>query len=788
MPNPLEELYNAGLTSPALVQQALKAKQDQDVLRAISAMRQAGLSDQQIQGLAQSQGSGSMDLAGGYDLLDPAIRMAAINSSMKLGRAGLAQTANDQAWQRTTDAATMAGHPQNIVSYLDLLSRSKQGVPLNNPIVQNITPMFPTPAGPYDDQIKSFLGDDPNAFSHGGMLMSGGPKVLMDADTGNIDATLNENGGEHLRDLPGGGVAVDPGKKKTLGKYRQRKIINQAKQQTPAYAAGTDPYADFGAYARANPKPDLANEMAKWDTYYGGTESGKAPGINHQLATLQQAIGGYSGLGGYMAARFNPWTDSSTRAVQARGDAGYGSYNYNRDFSDPAHSRVNRTLPQMSIPTPTVQPIDQMPYHDLPTASPVPLTPRSDILPVSMTPQVLGSPASQAPQDKTTNRLGSDYGVSKLAAGGGLHFSTASKAAINKTPAQKSYAGSASGGGGGGNSSDPLGWQAAYNAYHPTPAPTSAASADPMGWGAAYAAYHPNEVPAGGDYRYGSSQGTNGQVPIGAATYIRDANGNLTAVANPDPTAANTYNYVETSYHPVTGRVEPHTVTVQMTPAMQQQLGQEMASKDIAYRIGNMRGGDAGTNQDFMTKVNTYGPNMKNWPKGDVQTGASLWASGQDPTAGHYTQGMQWNQGTGRNDANYSVSTALATKSGGPNGPSRLGTAGSTPTLGQRLGSTTTPSTPASVAPSTTSTNNSQQVAAKLLAAIRNNTLLSPEFIATLEKGEVPGLGQITRQAFNSLPKTQQSALIGLWISTGQATDEAEIRDQFDKNAPASVR
>ena len=70
---------------------------------------------------------------------------------------------------------------------------------------------------------------------------------------------------------------------------------------------------------------------------------------------------------------------------------------------------------------------------------------------------------------------------------------------------------------------------------------------------------------------------------------------------------------------------------------------------------------------------------------------------------------------------------------------------------------------------------------------MKNNTLLSPEFISTLEAGKVPGLSTINARAFNSLPRTQQLALIGLWISSGQATDEQEIMEQFRKNEPAGV-
>ena len=295
-----------------------KQKDREDVLRAIYAMQQAGLSPDEMRQVAMGA-AGGMNLAGGYGLLDPAIRMAGVNSAYKLGRAGVAQTANDQAWGRTMDAATMAGKPQNIVSYLDLLARSNTGIPLNNPIVENIRPMFPTPAGSYDDQIGDFLGDNPDAFAGGGRyMMDGGPKVLMDADTGMIDATMNENGGEGLSDLPGGGVRVHPGKDKRLGKYRQSKIVKDARRQKPKHMMDGEmmegmPMAAHGADFQP-PAWSYGDQLAGSRAYQDEWADWQAqnPGM-----ALSEMVRTFPGLGNYFKYRFNPYTDSGRTGYRA---------------------------------------------------------------------------------------------------------------------------------------------------------------------------------------------------------------------------------------------------------------------------------------------------------------------------------------------------------------------------------------------------------------------------------------------------------------------------------------
>jgi len=79
-----------------------------------------------------------------------------------------------------------------------------------------------------------------------------------------------------------------------------------------------------------------------------------------------------------------------------------------------------------------------------------------------------------------------------------------------------------------------------------------------------------------------------------------------------------------------------------------------------------------------------------------------------------------------------------------------------------------------------------QQATARQLAEVlRNNTLVSPEFVAALESGEIPGVILMTRAAWRSLSPENRAKLIGLWKSTGAISDEADVLYLLDRYAPS---
>jgi len=85
--------------------------------------------------------------------------------------------------------------------------------------------------GQNPDNLRRMFG----AAGGGNFTLHGGPKLIMDADTGEFDATLNENGGEGLSDLPGGGMRVHPGKNTRLSAEQQERIVGDGERNRPRH-------------------------------------------------------------------------------------------------------------------------------------------------------------------------------------------------------------------------------------------------------------------------------------------------------------------------------------------------------------------------------------------------------------------------------------------------------------------------------------------------------------------------------------------------------------------------
>ena len=219
-------LYQAGLTSPDLVQQAQNAK----ILKDIAAMRAAGATDDAIRGLA-SGGGGGMSLAGGYGLIEPAAESARIASAYSLARAQLAAQLENDRFNENMQLSDRAAQPFNVVGYLDALERTGAAYPLNVNRVDNIAIPPDTRESPERVKLREFLrSDKPQPFARGGAMVLDRPSVLIDAYTGQPRATMAENGPEIL-DYEGGGnyrVQTVPGVSKRMGRGVQRRILDSA--------------------------------------------------------------------------------------------------------------------------------------------------------------------------------------------------------------------------------------------------------------------------------------------------------------------------------------------------------------------------------------------------------------------------------------------------------------------------------------------------------------------------------------------------------------------------------
>ena len=164
------------------------------------------------------------------------------------------------------------------------------------------------------------------------------------------------------------------------------------------------------------------------------------------------------------------------------------------------------------------------------------------------------------------------------------------------------------------------------------------------------------------DPRYAPSTGTRyGQNPVGRASYIRDAQGNLTATANADPTA---FQYGENGqvrqapgsiiHEVINGR----TVSRALPDAEAAGIAGEMRSKDIDYRTSRMRGSLRHFGPEaFWGNMSDYGSNMKNWPKNRAWEEYTT-PSGARATApvGSATQGLT---STGRYIVGYDGDTPI---------------------------------------------------------------------------------------------------------------------------------
>jgi hypothetical protein len=127
---------------------------EQAALQQIAQLRAAGYTDAQIfgsNGMPGVASPGALTLGGGYGFLGPQTDLAGITANYNLGK-----------FDRGLALSQFAGSPYNIVQALDAYARSGSGMPVNNPVLQNIQPWYPS-------------GDVVNNVGLGQPVLGGGP-------------------------------------------------------------------------------------------------------------------------------------------------------------------------------------------------------------------------------------------------------------------------------------------------------------------------------------------------------------------------------------------------------------------------------------------------------------------------------------------------------------------------------------------------------------------------------------------------------------------------------------
>lgn len=226
--HPLVALYNAGITN---MQQAEAARQAA-ALQGIAKLRAAGYSDADWRAMTPDQiiaigagGNVPMALAGGTELLGPAVTKYGMDQQYRLGRGALAMDLARQNFAEKQYLSEVAQNPFNVVQYLELMGQTGQRLPLMD---RAVTPIKPVIVGggrdPEEERVRRFLGDEGDTFAGGGRKTIG-PGAYVETD-GDIAFTAGEEGPETVEITP------RRGNPRRTTHARRRGIINDVKQRT----------------------------------------------------------------------------------------------------------------------------------------------------------------------------------------------------------------------------------------------------------------------------------------------------------------------------------------------------------------------------------------------------------------------------------------------------------------------------------------------------------------------------------------------------------------------------
>lgn len=209
-------LARAGLTSPEQVA-AEQQRREANALRGIAALRNMGYQDQQIFSMPSQQvqgygepGANPMNLAGGYQLLGPAVSLAATAAQYKLGRGDLArQYANDLA-NRDVQASQQYARPFNVVGAFDYAGRTGQTLPIGaaGPL-QTVRTEVATPKYDADTFLNNYLKEKQEVsvpgvpqYARGGAQMLDEPVMGIGMMSGQPQFIAGEAGPEKAEFTP----------------------------------------------------------------------------------------------------------------------------------------------------------------------------------------------------------------------------------------------------------------------------------------------------------------------------------------------------------------------------------------------------------------------------------------------------------------------------------------------------------------------------------------------------------------------------------------------------------